>query len=311
MSNYDFWCPSCGQKMSGDASYRGQVITCPSCQKTMTVPMRPADPGGSAPSTAAAATPAPASRPVSGTKPAGSPPSPSRPASSSSYQKPAAKSTASGLAIAALVGSVLAIPGIIFGHLALAPRRQASSKERRLAITGLVVGYCALLVGLVVFTGHVLHRPKLVMRDTVGGQPLDQARIVDEVKFLDQTSEREHQFKGQGTSGGVWENRPFRMTRKTDVGFFSYVLKVMPNGPMVLNCTYWGSDTDHREFEIAINGSLLARQKLDYNSPGHFFDVEYPIPRSLTRGKSEVTVEFRAQKGMSAGGVFGCQTLRK
>jgi DNA-directed RNA polymerase subunit RPC12/RpoP len=310
MSNYEFSCPSCGQKMSGDASYAGKVIACPACNQTMTVPMRPADSGSSAPATAGA-TPAPASRPASGSKPAGSPPPRPLPSFSPSAGKPTAKSGASTLAVVALVGSVVAVPGIICGHLALAPHREATSKEKKLALTGLLVSYCVLLVGVFAFASHLLNRPKLVMRDTVGGQPVDEARIVDGVKFLDQASEREHQFKSQGAGGGVWENRPFRVTRKTDEGFFSYVLKVLPNGPMVLNCTYWGSDTGQREFEIVIDGSTIARQKLDYNSPGHFFDMEYAIPRSLTRGKSEVTVEFRAAKGMSAGEVFGCQTLRK
>ena len=102
----------------------------------------------------------------------------------------------------------------------------------------------------------------------------------------------------------------FGATRNTDGGSFSYVMKVLPGEAMVLNCTYWGSDTDHREFDILVNGTRIAQQKLDYNSPGHFFDVEYPIPGGRTRGKNEVTVEFRAQKGMSAGEVFGCQ-IRK
>ena len=43
MSDYEFWCPNCGQKMSGDPSYRGKRIVCPACQRTIAVPIRSVD----------------------------------------------------------------------------------------------------------------------------------------------------------------------------------------------------------------------------------------------------------------------------
>jgi hypothetical protein len=39
--------------------------------------------------------------------------------------------------------------------------------------------------------------------------------------------------------------------------------------------------------------------------------MEYKIPTSLTRGKTEVKVEFQAHAGMTAGGLYGCQILRR
>jgi uncharacterized protein len=45
------------------------------------------------------------------------------------------------------------------------------------------------------------------------------------------------------------------------------------------------------------------------NEPGKFFDVEYPIPEDLTRGKAKVTVRFQAEPEATAGGVFGLRTL--
>lgn len=326
MSDYTFWCPSCGQKMSGDPSYRGKHITCPACQRTIIVPIRSvgsaappasAASGTSAPAVSGPPGPNPAGSPAGTSRPPGSParapasPSPGRSPAPGSTNKSAEKSGASGLAITALIGSVLAVPGIVCGHLALAPHREATRKQRQLAITGLVIGYCVLIAGVIVFAGHMLRRPTLVMRDTVGGQPLNPSRIVDEVKILNPASETEHQFKNQGVGGGVWENRPFRLLRNPSGGSFSYVMKVLPGEAMTLNCTYWGSDTDHREFDILVDGSRIAHQKLDYNSPGHFFDMEYGIPKSLTRGKSQVTVEFRSPKGMYAGEIFGCQILKK
>src|SRR5437868_15535536 len=38
MSEFRFACPACGQRITGDADYRGTQIVCPACQKTITVP---------------------------------------------------------------------------------------------------------------------------------------------------------------------------------------------------------------------------------------------------------------------------------
>ena len=38
MSAFRFGCPHCGQRIEGDAAYRGRQITCPACQQAITVP---------------------------------------------------------------------------------------------------------------------------------------------------------------------------------------------------------------------------------------------------------------------------------
>ena len=60
-----------------------------------------------------------------------------------------------------------------------------------------------------------------------------------------------------------------------------------------MQATYWG-DERPREFEIQIDGQTLARQRLDQDHPGRFFDVVYPIPEALIKGKSSVRVRFVA-----------------
>jgi hypothetical protein len=39
--------------------------------------------------------------------------------------------------------------------------------------------------------------------------------------------------------------------------------------------------------------------------------VEYKIPQELTRGRSEVQVEFRGHPGAGTGGFFGIHILKK
>ena len=80
---------------------------------------------------------------------------------------------------------------------------------------------------------------------------------------------------------------------------------------MTLDVTYWGDETGPRTFDILVNGQKIATQSLDHNKPGEFFDVEYPIPAALTAGAGNtITVRFQAHDGSTAGGVFGCATLK-
>ena len=58
-----------------------------------------------------------------------------------------------------------------------------------------------------------------------------------------------------------------------------------------------------------IDNELLATQHLAANSPGKFFDVDYPIPEPLTRGKQTVRVKFVPREGQTAGPVFGVRLL--
>jgi hypothetical protein len=53
-----------------------------------------------------------------------------------------------------------------------------------------------------------------------------------------------------------------------------------------------------------VDGKTLATQTLNNERPGEFYDVEYPLPAELTRGKEKVTVKFQPAEKSRAGGVF-------
>jgi hypothetical protein len=78
---------------------------------------------------------------------------------------------------------------------------------------------------------------------------------------------------------------------------------------MSLACTYWGSDSGNRVFDILVNGTTIATQTLTNDDPGQFFTVQFVIPTALTAGKTNVSVLFQAHAGNIAGGVFGLQTV--
>lgn len=132
-------------------------------------------------------------------------------------------------------------------------------------------------------------------------------RLVDEVVVGDARSERLHGLKGERIASGMHLDRTWR--HATD-GWFSYTIKTLPDKSMSLFCTYWGSDAGPRTFDILVDGTKIATQTLARNQPDRFFDIEYPIPPELTRGKSSIVVKFAAQPGQFAGGVFGCAMLK-
>jgi len=135
------------------------------------------------------------------------------------------------------------------------------------------------------------------------------SRTVDRVLIADGRSERAHQLAGEKMWAGTLDDRVWR--HATDGGWFSYQLKVAPDKPLELLVSYWGSDSGPREFDILIDGTKIATQKLDRNRPDQFYDEVYPIPADLLKGKQSVTIRFQGHPGKTAGGIFDCRVLTK
>ncbi len=135
------------------------------------------------------------------------------------------------------------------------------------------------------------------------------ARTLDVLRIGEMQPERDHRLRGERTSAGEAFGRRWR--HATDGGWFAFELRVDPAHPVELLCTYWGGDGGgYREFDVLVDGTRIATQKLEQNAPNRFFDVAYPIPPELSRGKDRVTVRFQAHPGKWAGGLFGVRTLR-
>jgi hypothetical protein len=137
-------------------------------------------------------------------------------------------------------------------------------------------------------------------------EDLDQ-RTLDRVVIGERESEKSHKLTGSRTSAGVF--RQFRWRHAGD-GWFSYEMQVDPEAANVVLCTYWGSDVGNRQFSILVDDREIGHQTLNNNKPGEFFDVEYPIPPEMTRGKSHVTVKLQADQAAMAGGIFDLRIMR-
>ena len=130
------------------------------------------------------------------------------------------------------------------------------------------------------------------------------ARTTDAVVVGDAANEAAHNLQGKGTANGAYQGHNWRHAEE----WWSWDFAVAPDVPMALVCTLWGSDVG-REFEILVDGTVIATQKLENNRPGQFFDETYAIPQKLTKGKTKITVRFEKKQGF-AGGVFECALVR-
>jgi len=139
-----------------------------------------------------------------------------------------------------------------------------------------------------------------------------EAITVDLVKPNQQQSEIEHNIEQQNSDSGYLAGAEKGWRHCYDRGFFSYDLAVKSEQQMYLVVTYWGSDAPmaidgqvrERDFNIVVNGQVIANQTLDNNQPGETFKVSYPLPEELTT-EEKITVKFASQKGTIAGGVYG------
>jgi DUF1680 family protein len=129
------------------------------------------------------------------------------------------------------------------------------------------------------------------------------ARSVDIMHLGEMQPERDHNLTSELSYPVAYRNRNGRDARSG--GFFEFDMKLRP-GPLILQATYWG-DERKRDFDILVDNVKIASQHLEADHPGKFFDVEYPLPEALTKGKTKVRVRFVPRDRSTAGPVFGVQ----
>jgi hypothetical protein len=121
--------------------------------------------------------------------------------------------------------------------------------------------------------------------------------------------EREFNYQGgpDATSMRI-QGRPGRR----GTSWFSYDVPVDPAHPMTLIATYYSDDRrgTPADFEVLVDGQRVAEPRLERTEPPRFFDIEYPVPDALVRGKQKVTVRFQAKAGSQIATVFALRMIR-
>lgn len=128
-------------------------------------------------------------------------------------------------------------------------------------------------------------------------------RTVDAIATGEQQPEADHLMKNENSTKGNFNGKAWRDAK--DGGYFSYVLSTEGKSDMSLLITYWGNETADREFDILVDGKVIASENLvgKWNKQ-EFVDVEYALPDDALQGKKEITLTFQSKPGKIAGGVF-------
>jgi len=135
-----------------------------------------------------------------------------------------------------------------------------------------------------------------------------EARTIDRVDISSDESERAHAYASQAGGTGFVDERRWRDAGRG--GFLSYDLKVRPDAPAAIVCTFRGSEGQRRAFDVVVNGEKVASETLEYH-PAELLDREYPIPDTLTRGKATITVRLVPQPNARTGGVVELRTVQR
>jgi DUF1680 family protein len=131
------------------------------------------------------------------------------------------------------------------------------------------------------------------------------ARSVDTMHLGEMQPERDHGLTSEISYPLSYRGRNGRDARSG--GYFEFAMKTRP-GPLILQASYWG-DERARDFDILVDNVKIATQHLEADQPGKFFDVDYPIPPALTKGKASVKIRFLPHDKSAAGPVFGARLM--
>ena len=122
----------------------------------------------------------------------------------------------------------------------------------------------------------------------------------------DPQAERAVNQQGEDTSIVRADGRPGRRAGK----WFSYDMTVDSSRSVALVVTYNSDTRRTRRFDVIVEGQRVGEQTIPESSESRFFDVQYPIPPELVRGRQKVSVRFQAAGGSETAPVFGVRIIR-
>ncbi len=134
-------------------------------------------------------------------------------------------------------------------------------------------------------------------------------RTIDKVQPGQQQPEADHFMKSSNSNTGTHRDEFWRDAH--DGGFFSYQLTTNNETGLTLMVRYWGDERGSRTFDIFIDGEKLVTENTigKWKVP-EFRNVEYTVPDSMVKGKSDITIKFQSSQGNVAGGIFFVRLLR-
>jgi len=136
-----------------------------------------------------------------------------------------------------------------------------------------------------------------------------QQRTVDFVAPGEQQPEADHELEESESRTGNHLNEFWRDA--TNEGYFSYLLATNDASGLSLIVRYWGAEWGNRKFDIYVDDEkLITENNTGRWNQSKFFDVMYPLPDALIKGKKNVRVKFKALPGSTAGAVYYIRLVR-
>lgn len=134
-----------------------------------------------------------------------------------------------------------------------------------------------------------------------------EAKTVDFFQPGEMQPERDHNLKaGERVDVGDEEGRKFRWTMGS---WFTFDMKVPSGAPSELVLTYFGKER-REAFDILVDGQKVGSYNGNDGKTDQFYDVSYPLPDTLTAGKTTITVRIEAPNGRG-GRLFGARVVKK
>ena len=132
-----------------------------------------------------------------------------------------------------------------------------------------------------------------------------ESATIDSVAIGEQQPEVEHDLKGEGMAVGVHQGRRWRHG-----AWIEYTLDPRGAKEADLAVTYSGDDRG-REFDILVDGRVIATQRLTGEKPGRFVEKRHRLPADLLQaaGARRITVRFQAKQWL-AGGLYDVRLLK-
>ncbi|RYZ89336.1 MAG: hypothetical protein EOP04_07095 [Proteobacteria bacterium] len=128
-------------------------------------------------------------------------------------------------------------------------------------------------------------------------------RTVDVINTGEQQPETDHNFKGEQTENGTFQERHFRSSK----AWFSYELKNKGLTATTLRLILYGKDK-FKTFNILINNSLISTLTLDGLKGGNFFHVDIPLPTTLKTETLEI--KFVAEQKSAVANIYEIRLLK-
>lgn len=135
---------------------------------------------------------------------------------------------------------------------------------------------------------------------------INQENLIDEVSPGEQQSEIDHNVQSENSITGTFNDSKYRQSKE----WFSYDFKDNKKAAFQFQVKYSGKDTGS-EFEVLINGFLVATKKLSGTLNDDFITIDYRIPKEIRESSNGLyTLKFKAKQNNITASVFNIKLLK-